>query len=87
MATQVTYLRYKREQRCILYWMTNTAAEICKRFHVESSIPTGPTGVVSLETLKSLSAFIAEHMDPIPPTIFQIFDSIICARKRTRTSI
>lgn len=43
------------------------------------------TGVVSLETLKSLSALIADHVNPILPTIFRIFESMIWARKKTHS--
>lgn len=42
-----------------------------------------PTGAVSLETLKSLSELVAKHLDPVPHTIYRLFESIIDARKET----
>jgi hypothetical protein len=63
MAIQDTYLRYNRERRYLVYWMTNAATKIRRNMQVESSMSKSPPGVVSLETLKSLSKLFAEHMN------------------------
>lgn len=82
MADQNIYLKYKRDQRHLVYWITHTSAQIVKQ-HPESPVVANTTGVISLATLKSLSGLIAKHLDRVPTTIFRLFESIIDARKAT----
>ncbi|CAG8273987.1 unnamed protein product [Penicillium salamii] len=83
MADRNAYLRYKRDQRHLVYWIVNTSAGIIHKSPSEASTAINTTGVVSLATLQSLSALIAKHLSPIPTTIFRLFESIIDARKET----
>jgi hypothetical protein len=83
MADQNTYLKYKRDQRHLVYWITHTSAHIIKQHPSESPAVANTTGVVSLAALQSLSGLIAKHLDQIPTTIFRLFESIIDARKAT----
>lgn len=83
MADQNIYLKYKRDQRHLVYWITHTSAQIIKQHPFESSAIENATGVVSLSTLKSLSGLIAKHAVEVPGSIFRLFESIIDARKAT----
>ncbi|KNG89764.1 hypothetical protein ANOM_002006 [Aspergillus nomiae NRRL 13137] len=85
MADKNTYLKYKRDQRLLVYWITNTSNQIIKTSAPGASIAINTTGKVSLATLKSLSELIAKYIKPIPPTIFRLFKSIIEARKNTHS--
>lgn len=84
MADHNTYLKYKRDQSHLVYWITHTSAQIIKKHPSESpNLANITTGVVSLATLKSLSGLIAKYSDQIPNTIFCLFESIINARYAT----
>ncbi|KAJ5438476.1 uncharacterized protein N7458_009474 [Penicillium daleae] len=83
MADQNIYLKYKRDQRHLVYWITHTSAQIIKQHPFESSVIESTTGVVSLSTLKSLSGLIAKHAVEVPGSIFRLLESIIDARKAT----
>lgn len=83
MADRNTYLRYKRDQMLLVYWIANTSNRIIKATAAEASVAINTTGEVSLATLKSLSGLIADHIKPIPDTIFRLFQSIIEAGKET----
>lgn len=83
MADRNTYLKYKRDQRNLVYWIIDTSAQIIKKLPSESHATGNTAGVVSLAALQSYSTLIAKHLDPIPPTIFRLFESIIDARKQT----
>lgn len=83
MADRNTYLKYKRDQRKLVNWIINTSAQIIKKLPSESSVTGNTTGVVSLAALQSFSALIGKHLDPIPPAIFRLFESIIDARNQT----
>ena len=80
-----TYLKYKRDQRHLVYWITHTSAQIIKK--LPSDAPelanTTITGAVSLATLKSRSKLIAKHIHPISHAIFHLLESVIKARKET----
>lgn len=81
MADHKTYRKYKRDHRHLVYWIVNTSAGIIQKLPSEPPTVINTTGVVSLTTLHSLSALIAEHLHPIPTTIFRLFESIIEARQ------
>ena len=83
MADQNTYLRYKRDQKLLVYWITHTSNNIIKSFPSDVSINVNTTGEVRLSTLVSLSGLIAKYIKPIPATIYRLFQSIIAARKET----
>ena len=83
MADQNTYLRYKRYQKLLVYWITHTSNRIIKSFPSDAPTAANTTGEVSLSTLISLSGLIAKHINPIPTTIYRLFQSIIAAREQT----
>ncbi|WEW56191.1 hypothetical protein PRK78_001628 [Emydomyces testavorans] len=81
MAGHNTYLKYKRDQKLLVYWIIHTSNRIVKLFPSERSPPANTTGQISLSTLVSLSQLIAKHINPIPATIYRLFRSIIAARQ------
>ncbi|CAG8336249.1 unnamed protein product [Penicillium nalgiovense] len=85
MADRYTYLRYKRYEEHIVQWIIDTSDHIIKNFPSEPPVAakTTKTKGVSLARLKSLSALIAKHIDPIPTDIFRLFKSLIDARIET----
>jgi hypothetical protein len=83
MADRYTYLRYKRYEKHIVQWIIHTSDHIIKNFPSEAPDAANTTKTVSLARLKSLSAVIAKHIDPIPTDIFRLFKSLIDARKET----
>ena len=70
MAIQDTYLRYNRERRYLVYWMTNAATKIRRNMQVESSMSTSPPGVVSLETQVTLETDRRTHEPTKKPLVF-----------------
>lgn len=83
MADQNTYLRYKRDQKLLVYWIIHTSNSIIKSFPSDALTAVNTTGEVRLSTLVSLCGLIAKHIKPIPTTIYRLFQSIIEARKET----
>ncbi|KAJ5164932.1 uncharacterized protein N7500_006762 [Penicillium coprophilum] len=73
MADHNTYLKYKRDERQLVYWIIHASAHITKSFPSSLTEGSTPTGAISLSTLKSLSGLIAKHIDPIPTVIFRLF--------------
>jgi hypothetical protein len=63
--------------------MINVSAKITKKFPSEASVAGNTAGVVSLVTLQSLAGLISKHINPIPTTIFSLFQSINKSRKET----
>ncbi|KAJ5589095.1 hypothetical protein N7537_011773 [Penicillium hordei] len=84
MADLNTYLKYKRDERYLVYWIIHASAHITKRFPSNSTEGSIFTAAISLSMLKSLAQLIARHIDLIPTTIFRLFESVIDARKRTQ---
>lgn len=84
MADHNTYLKYKRDQKLLVYWIIHTSNRIIKLLpsDVAARAPN-VTGQISLSTLVSLSQLIAKHVDSIPATIYRLFQSIIAARNET----
>jgi hypothetical protein len=83
MADRYTYLRYKRYEKHLFDWIIHTSDHIIKDFPSEAPVAANTTKTASLARLKSLSALIAKHIDPIPTDIFPLFKSLINARKET----
>jgi hypothetical protein len=90
MADQNSYLRYKRDTRHLLYWMIHASNTILKS---SASLPAtasdatlktvNTTGQITVSALVPMSKLIAEHINPIPSTIYRILQSVIDARKAT----
>ncbi|TVY87141.1 hypothetical protein LAWI1_G008481 [Lachnellula willkommii] len=84
MADQNSYLRYKRDTRHLLYWMIHASNSILKSTGSNTaSIATNTTGQITVSSLVPMSKLIAEHVKPIPPTIYRIFQAVIDARTAT----
>ncbi|TVY37932.1 hypothetical protein LOCC1_G006747 [Lachnellula occidentalis] len=82
MADQNSYLRYKRDTRHLLYWMIHASNSIIKSTGPNAaSITTNTTGQITVSSLVPMSKLIAEHVKPIPSTIYRIFQAVIDARK------
>ncbi|KAH8802625.1 hypothetical protein F5884DRAFT_802467 [Xylogone sp. PMI_703] len=85
MADQNSYLKYKRDTRHLLYWMIHTSNSI-----VKSSPPTqdldgititvNTTGQIPASAVIPIAKLIAKHIQPIPSTIYRLFQSVIAAR-------
>lgn len=54
MADRNTYIKYKRDQRLLVYWIAHTSNQIIKT-SFKAPVAVNTTGEVSLATLKSLS--------------------------------
>lgn len=83
MADRNTYLKYKRDQRLLVYWIVNSSNRIIETTASKASVAVNTTGQISLATLKSLAQLIVESGKATPQTIFRLFHSIIEARKET----
>ncbi|PGH16131.1 hypothetical protein AJ79_01898 [Helicocarpus griseus UAMH5409] len=83
MADRNTYLRYKRDEKLLVYWITHASNSIIHKSHSGTTPPPNTIGEISLPTLLSLSKLIAKHIKPIPNTIYRLFHSIIKARTET----
>jgi hypothetical protein len=90
MADQNSYLRYKRDTRDLLYWMIHASNSIIKssvsvkaQGENASFMGVNTTGQLTVSALVPVSKLIAEHVNPIPSTIYRLFQSVIDARKAT----
>lgn len=83
MAGRNTYLKYKRDQRLLVYWIVNSSNRIIETSASKASVAVNTTGQISLAILKSLSQLIVESGKTVPQTILGLFHSIIEARKET----
>ncbi|KAJ6181152.1 hypothetical protein N7519_011613 [Penicillium mononematosum] len=83
MADRYTYLKYKRDEKHIFNWIIHTSDHINKSFPSEAPVAANTTKTAPLARLKSLSALIAKHINPIPTDILRLFKSLIDARKET----
>ena len=81
MADRTTYLNYKQDQKLLVYWITRVCNNITNTSPSEPPVVPVSTGEVSVATLKELSELIARHNKQIPVTIYQLFWSIIEARR------
>lgn len=81
MADRNSYLKYKRDQKLLVYWITHASNRIVQSAATNSPVAANFTGQISLATLKSMAELIARHIKPIPTTIFRLFNGIIEARR------
>ncbi|KAK2746918.1 hypothetical protein FQN55_005404 [Onygenales sp. PD_40] len=81
MADRNAYLRYKRNEKLLIYWITHTSNSIIHSSPSTTTAPLNATGKISLSSLVSLSKLIAEHLKPIPAPIYRLFQAILQARK------
>ncbi|KAK2802380.1 hypothetical protein FQN50_007377 [Emmonsiellopsis sp. PD_5] len=81
MADRNAYLRYKRNEKLLVYWITHTSNSIIQSSPSTTTTPLNETGKVSISSLVSLSKLIATHVKPIPATIYRLFQAILDARK------
>jgi hypothetical protein len=90
MADQNSYIRYKRDTRHLIYWMihaSNSIIESSSPLPIPDAVPTtvNTTGEITVSTLVLISKLIAKHINPIPSTIYRLFQSVIAARTATHT--
>lgn len=60
MAGRNTYLKYKRDQRLLVYWIVNSSNRIIETSASKASVAVNTTGQISLAILKSLAQLIVE---------------------------
>ncbi|KAE9368958.1 hypothetical protein N431DRAFT_382769 [Stipitochalara longipes BDJ] len=86
MADQNSYIRYKKETNRLLFWVIHTSNSIIKSASgfapdADDVLPkVNTTGQITVSALVSLSKLIAKHINPIPSTIYRLFQSVIDAR-------
>lgn len=74
------YLEYKKDTRNLLYWLVNVSNRIIKSSKDEAVAPLNTTGQTTVADIISMTKLIAQHGDPVPGAIYQLFGSIIEAR-------
>ncbi|KAJ5888152.1 hypothetical protein N7495_008193 [Penicillium taxi] len=82
MQVHNTYLKYKRDQANLIFWIIHTSNSISKKLSPDAGLATNASSI-SLTKLNALSALIVKYVDPIPATIFRLFESVIDARRET----
>lgn len=84
-----SYLAYKRDTSCLLYWIVQTSNSIIKSLTTSNGPLDGIDGApmlpltsaeITVAGLVSLSKFVAKHIDSVPSTILTLFQSVIDAR-------
>ncbi|RDW83736.1 uncharacterized protein DSM5745_04062 [Aspergillus mulundensis] len=83
MSPSNTYIRYKRDQKLLVYWLIHASNAIIKSFPAETTIPLNTSGEIKISTLVSLSEVISKRISPIPTSIYRLFQSVIGARRQT----
>ena len=86
MTNRNLYLTYKKDTSRLLYWVINTSngivgsvanAQDCAPVTVNTS------GQSSVSEIVNMSKLIAQYVQPIPATIFKLFEAVIRARSET----
>ncbi|THC94887.1 hypothetical protein EYZ11_005649 [Aspergillus tanneri] len=78
MTTYNSYTAYKRDTRHLVYWIIRASNAIIKSLlNLEDDAPSelNTTGLITVPGLLSLSKLIAKHINPIPLTIYRLFQS------------
>ncbi|KFX89139.1 hypothetical protein V490_07211 [Pseudogymnoascus sp. VKM F-3557] len=88
MADQNSYLMYKRDTRRLIYWLVHASNSIIKSLPAvsipEATLTTlNTTGEIKVSALVPIPKLIAAHINPIPPTIYRLFQSVIAVRTAT----
>lgn len=82
------YLTYKKDTSLLLYWVINTSNGIV-RFGKQTEdglVQLNTTGRTTVAEIVSMARLIAKHLNPIPPTVFRLFEAIIRARSATHAA-
>ena len=80
------YLTYKKDTSRLLYWVINTSNGIVQAIsNAEDCAPVAinTTGQSTVSEIVNMSKLIAKHVQPIPSTIFELFQAVIKARSVT----
>ncbi|KAI2638278.1 hypothetical protein GGS21DRAFT_510517 [Xylaria nigripes] len=86
MAPLNTYLAYKQDTSRLIYWIVKASNAIITSSVTlpdDASKTPNTNGQVNVSSLVSLSKLIAKHINPIPSTVFTLFQSVIQARTAT----
>ncbi|KAK2867893.1 hypothetical protein FQN49_003366 [Arthroderma sp. PD_2] len=83
VADHNTYLKYKREQKLLVYWIVHTSNRIIRSLPNDVNETPNTTGEIRMSSLLSLSALIAKHIKTVPSAIYRLLKSIIAARTQT----
>lgn len=78
---RAAYLNYKQHQKPLVYWITRAWKNIINTSPSEAPVISVSTRGVSLATPNALSQFITRHNKRIPTILYQLFWSIIVARR------
>jgi hypothetical protein len=81
MADRNSYLKYKRDQRKLTYWLIQTSNRIIKSKPDATTLTVNKTGNLSLSKIKELSILISKYGKAVPSIIYRLFQSVIQARK------
>ncbi|KAK2065377.1 hypothetical protein LY76DRAFT_611550 [Colletotrichum caudatum] len=85
MATRNNYLSYKRDTRCLLYWvihasnfviMTNRKTDHCWK----SPVSFNTSGTVTVDEFAAMTRLIGEEMSSVPFMVLGLLRSVILAR-------
>lgn len=82
MASHNIYVAYKKDTRCLVYWLLNVSNGVIKSSAAqkgESPKGLNTTGQITVSGLLSMSELIAQHGEPVPSVIYRLFQSIILA--------
>ncbi|KAK7750708.1 hypothetical protein SLS62_007408 [Diatrype stigma] len=72
MASQNTYLAYKRDTRHLLYWMIRASNNIIKSSPTaedDATEPLNTTGQITVSDIVLMSKRIAKHINPVPAIV------------------
>ncbi|KAK2038951.1 hypothetical protein LZ31DRAFT_569729 [Colletotrichum somersetense] len=85
MATRNNYLSYKRDTRCLLYWvihasnfviMTNRKTDHCWK----SPVRFNTSGTLTVDEFAAMTRLIGEEMSSVPSMVLGLLRSVILAR-------
>lgn len=86
MASQNSYLAYKRDTRHLLYWMIHASNAIIKASPATedgAAMVVNNTGQTTTPEVLTMSELIAKHVQSVPSIVYRLLQSVIKARSTT----
>lgn len=83
MQGQNLYLTYKKDTSKLLYWVINTSNGIHRsdpNVAESTSVTINTTGQTTVSDIVNMAKLIAIHLNPVPTSIFKLFQDVIRAR-------
>ncbi|KAK1975498.1 hypothetical protein LZ30DRAFT_605505 [Colletotrichum cereale] len=85
MATRNDYLSYKRDTRCLLYWLIHASNLVIKTNRKtdhcwKSPVRFNTSGTVTVDEFAAMTRLIGEEMRTIPSMVLELLRSVILAR-------